>query len=514
MRSIRFTAFFAALALVLAFAGQVEAKKDIALYDGAKKAKYVIFLIGDGLAAPQRTAAEMFLSEKAGKKVEMISNTLPAQGITTTYAADRFITGSAASATALGAGQKTNIGVVGMTPDHKPVKSIAHIAKEKGMKVGIVSSVSIDHATPAAFYAHVPARGQYHYIDHALPESGFDFFGGGGLKDVEGKRSGIEPRGNAMDKIKKAGYKVVTDKDEFMKLTPADGKILAYNAWLQDSGALPYHIDSRPDQDITIGEFTKKAIEMLDNDDKGFFLMVEAGKIDWACHANDATSAIVDTIGFEEAVSQAIDFYNEHPEDTLIVVTGDHECGGLTIGFAGTKYATYPSILGNQKMSYQQFTTKIVKPYKEEHGANANFHEFKDLITENFGLKFMGDAEKDLMVLTDLEKKKLQEAFNRTMGGETEVSDETMTALLYGGYDPVTVQVTHILNNKAGLAWTSYKHTGVPVPTSAMGLGSQTFNGYYDNTDVALKIMAIMGIEPKVHMADAGSEQKTAVAAK
>jgi alkaline phosphatase len=494
---------FKVFAIVLALAAAMlmaagPAAAGTSLYQGTP-AKYVFLFIGDGMGFPQKGAAEQY----AGKRMGFDNFT--AQGVTTTHAADRFITGSAASATALGAGQKTNIGMIGMSPDQKLVKSLAELAKEQGQKVGIVSSVSIDHATPAAFYAHVPSRSQYHYIDHQLAESGFDFFGGGGLKDPQGKRKGIEPKGDALAKAKENGYKVVTDKAEFLNLDQADGKILAYNAWLQDSGALPYAIDTRP-QDITIAEFTAKAIELLDNP-KGFFLMVEGGKIDWACHANDGASAIHDTLAFDEAVAEAVKFYLSNPKDTLIVVTGDHECGGLTLGWAGTKYASNFQVLRNQKASFQKFDSEIMADF------NGDFDAVKPLITEYFGLKFEG-AEDDIMVLKPHEVKQIKAAFKESMAGEKEKSSDPTTYVLYGGYDPLTVKLTHILDQKAGLGWTSYKHTGVPVGTNAMGVGAEVFNGYYDNTDVALKLMSVMGLTPQIHyMAEAEAEEARKIAA-
>jgi alkaline phosphatase len=226
--------------------------------------------------------------------------------------------------------------------------------------------------------------------------------------------------------------------------------------------------------------------------------MVEGGKIDWACHANDATAAVTNTIEFDKTVQKAVDFYNKHPKETLIVVTGDHECGGLTLGFAGTKYQSYFELLSSQNVSFQKFTDEVVAQLKEK---NASFEDAKPLITKHFGLKFSGD-EKDLLALTSYETQQVEEAFARSMKGEEVKSKETNTYILYGGYDPLTVTLTHILNQKAGLGWTSYKHTGVPVSTSAMGLGAEVFNGYYDNTDVALKIMSVMGIAPKVYMAE------------
>ncbi|WP_419788377.1 alkaline phosphatase [Pseudodesulfovibrio sp.] len=463
--------------------GQQEAKAQ-STAKAEKTAKYVFLFIGDGMGLPQRAACAAY----TGKKLTMDS--MPAQGITTTYANDRFITGSAAAATALSSGMKTNINYIGVDPHFKPVKTVAEMAKEQGKKVGIVSSVSIDHATPAAFYAHVKTRKMYHEIDHALANSDFDFFAGGGLKDPTGKKSKA-PLGDAVQKARHNGYKVVTNKKEFMALKPGDGKILAWNEKLPDGKALPYVMDMDTN-DITLPEFTSKAIEMLNND-KGFFLMVEGGKIDWACHANDAAASIRNTMAFDDSIKQALAFYEKHPNDTLIVVTGDHECGGLTLGFAGTKYDSYYNILNGQKVSFQKFTDETLKDFKAKGGT---FEDMKPIITAEFGLKFQGDPKADHLVLADYEVKDLQNAFNRSMTGDKVKGSDY---LLYGEYDPLSVTITHLLNAKAGLGWTSYKHTGVPVSTSAIGVDSALFNGSYDNTDVALKIMSSMGINPKPH---------------
>lgn len=473
IRRLGVKAFF-----VIAFCALFSALSVTASASGSNNAKYVFLFIGDGMGFPQRAATAAFLE----KKLEI--DKLPAQGITTTFANDRFITGSAASATALATGHKTNINYIGVDPEFKILKNIAEMAKDKGMKVGIVSSVSIDHATPAAFYAHVKTRKMYHEIDMALAESGFDLFAGGGLKDPTGKKS-KKPLGDAIEKAKENGYKVVTNKDEFMSLTPNDGKILAWNAWLQDSKALPYVMDMT-EKDITLPEFTEKAIELLDND-KGFFLMVEGGKIDWACHANDATAAILNTKSFDDSVKLALDFYKKHPDDTLIVVTGDHECGGLTLGFAGTKYGSHYAVLGNQKESFQKFTDETLPAFKKQKGG---FEDMKKIITDTFGLKFSGD-KKDPVVLADFEVAELKDAFDRSMNNDWKENKQEY--LIYGGYEPLAVAITHILNQKAGLAWTSYKHTGVPVTTSAIGVDADSFNGSYDNIDVAKKMMSAMG---------------------
>ena len=115
------------------------------------------------------------------------------------------------------------------------------------------------------------------------------------------------------------------------------------------------------------------------------------------------------------------------------------------------------------------------------------------------------------MVLKPFETNQLENAFNQSMAGKENASKDPATKILYGGYDPLTVAITHRLNNKAGLGWTSFKHTGVPVSTSAMGVGAETFNGYYDNTDVAKKIMAVMGIPAQVHLAETAAPLSVAV---
>ncbi|MCB9482276.1 MAG: alkaline phosphatase [Desulfobacteraceae bacterium] len=447
----------------------------------AKQAKYVFLFIGDGMGIPQRAAANQYTGEK------MIIENFPAQGITTTHALDRFITGSAAAATAMSCGKKTKIGFVGVDESMKPLKTIAEIAKEKGMKVGIVSSVSIDHATPAAFYAHVPSRGHYYDIDLALAKSGFDYFAGGTLKDPENKKNTSKNyQGNAWDIAKENGYKITENKKDFSNLSRKDGKVIATNSWIQDSGALPYEMDTTS-EDITLAEFTEKGIELLDNK-KGFFMMVEGGKIDWACHANDAAASIKDTIAFDNAIRKAYEFYKNHKDETLIVVTGDHECGGMTLGFAGTKYGSNYEILSNQKVSFQKFDDDVMKNIKKND--SVSFEDVKPYIERDFGLKFKGDKN-DPMVLKSHEVTELVEAFYRSVSGET--LKDPRDYILYGEYEPLTVKITQILNRKAGIGWTSYQHTGIPVTTSAVGKGYEKFHGSYDNTDIALKIMDAAG---------------------
>lgn len=457
----------------------------------AGEARYVFLFIGDGLGLPQRTAAEQYKGNK------LLMHTFPAQGLTHTEAANRFITGSAAAATAMASGQKTDIGVVGMDPELQPLKTLAEMARDKGMKVGIVSSVSLDHATPAAFYAHVPKRWQYYDIGLALAESGFDYFAGGGFMDPENSSGSSENfRGNVLELAQENGYTLIGSRNEFLALESGAGKVLAVQPGLTQAKALPFALDAGS-QDISLAEFTGKGIELLDNE-QGFFLMVESGKIDWACHANDARTAVQETLALDQAVKEAYDFYKQHPEKTLIVVSGDHECGGLSLGFAGTGYATNLEILKNQNVSYQKFTDQILAGFKEKNPQPA-FAKVKPLINAHFGLQFEADPL-DPMALTSHELIRIIRAFERSLSNDPVVrSKDPELYLLYGGEDPLTVTLTRILNQKAGLAWTTFKHTGGSVVTSALGPGSDKFNGAYANTAIALKIMSAMGFEKQIH---------------
>ena len=225
--------------------------------------------------------------------------------------------------------------------------------------------------------------------------------------------------------------------------------------------------------------------------------MVEGGKIDWACHANDAGASIHDTLAFDKAVNEAVEFYNAHPKETLIIVTGDHECGGMTIGFAGTAYETFFDKIGFQTKSYLEFD-KIVADYKtRKNSSNAALEDLLPAIKTSFGLITSKDpdaASNPGMVLTDYEIQRLRDALKQTMIDPKERKYNDAEKIMYGGYEPLTVTLTHILNNKAGIGWTSYSHTGLPLPVFAKGLGQELFDGYYDNTDIFKKLCTIMKV--------------------
>jgi alkaline phosphatase len=222
-------------------------------------------------------------------------------------------------------------------------------------------------------------------------------------------------------------------------------------------------------------------------------MMVESGKIDWACHANDAASEIRDLLAFDEAIQEAVRFAEAHPEETLIVVTGDHETGGMTIGFASTGYNTAFNILENQKASYIAFD-EIMSDIIAQN-PNLSFRQAMVLVEEYFGLASPGSkASDDALVLSEFEYSRLEKAFKQAMMPESSRESDQLSYQLYGSYNPFSVTLTHILNNKAGIGWTSYAHTGTPVGVYAYGVGAELFAGSYDNTDVYTKLKTLVGI--------------------
>ena len=319
--------------------------------------------------------------------------------------------------------------------------------------------------------------------------SDFDYFAGGGLLKPDGADG---KQKNLYETAKEAGYNVVLTKAEAEKINASSGKTIIIDETLADSDAMSYDMDLE-NGEWALKDYVKKGIEVLNND-KGFFMMVEGGKIDWACHANDAASTISDTLALDEAIQEAVAFYNEHPDETLILVTGDHETGGLTIGFAGTDYDTFLTNLKNQKMSYAKYDSDYVAKYKE------NKTSFEDVLKDVQILFVLvtkenaAQAKDETLVLTDYEYNKLKAAYDKTMAGqEEELSQEEY--VLYGTYEPLTVTLTHMLNNKSGVNFASYAHTGLPVEVFAMGVGQDMFEGYYDNTDIFFNLANITGVK-------------------
>ena len=444
-------------------------------------AKYVFLFIGDGMGDNQIYATELYQASLNGQSTytPLAFSQFPVHSFMTTYSANSLTTDSSASATAMATGNKTNNHMVSIDPVTKvSYETIAEKAKRSGYKVGILSSVTIDHATPSSFYAHQESRNSYDEIALQLPLSNFDYFAGGGVHNIGLKSD----KNSVIHKMNKYGYKYVTTAKEINKLKKGDTKIVAVNPGTYSGKEYYWEIDNKTES-IPLSFFTKKGIELLDNE-KGFFMMVEGGKIDWALHSNDMATSIQETIAFDDAIKEAIKFYNTHKEETLIIVTADHETGGLGLG-NNSKGGLRLGLLQNQKTSPQEFDRNLKELKKQNR--KISFEEVLDSVKINFGL---GDKTKGLE-LSKAETKWLFDAYENEFVELREINPDR-DYLDHFSEKPFTLRVVTILNEKAGIAWTTEGHTGNKVPVKVIGVGQERFTSTIDNTDIAKIIINLM----------------------
>lgn len=460
--------------------------------------KYVFVFIGDGMSYPQIQSAAYYTGKDAAGIVDVVKKSenpsdspemkalsfyqFPIAGSASTYDATSFAPDSASTATSIFTGYKTHSSSINVDITKKiKYRTIAEqLRDQKKYKIGVISTVNLNHATPAATYAHQASRKSNYPIGQELVSSKFEYFAGGALMDPQDKN---KDKTSIYDLAKNAGYKVCFDQKSAAALKNGD-KALVIAETLADSDSMSYDND-RKEGEWALRDYVRKGIEVLDNK-TGFFMMVEGGKVDWACHANDARSSIADTLALSEAVEEAISFYNKHPKETLILVTADHETGGLTIGYAGTDYNLFFRTLDNQKISYAKFDSDYVSAYKKN---GTSFEAVMKDVEKLFGLKMPGadgSNKNGGLVLTDYELSRIKTAYEKTIKNDKNRSQ--MEYDIYGTYEPLTITITHILNAKSGLGWTSNSHTGLPVPVFALGAGQEEFKGFYDNTEIYKKL--------------------------
>ena len=470
--------------------------------------KYVFLFIGDGMSYPQIQSTADYLGALTDEDYWQAQPSLDdnqgaildgpsylnfmnfeAAGSAVTYDSNSFAPDSASTATSIATGYKTYSGSINVdetgTVKYETIAEKLH--EQKGYSVGVITSVNLNHATPAALYAHQASRSSYYEIGLEMIASDFEYFAGGGLLSPTGSEGDQE---DLYALAAEAGYTVTRTQADAEKVGADTEKAILIDEHLADSDAMAYEIDRTEDM-WSLADYVEKGIEVLSDDEDGFFMMCEGGKIDWACHANDAASTIHDTQALADAVQVAIDFAAEHPEETLILVTGDHETGGLTIGFAGTDYDTYLNLLEAQKISFAKYDSDYVSAYKE------NKTSFEDVLADIetlFGLKTQGE-EGDKLVLTPYELSQLKTAYEKSINETATGMDEQQEYVMYGTYEPLTVTITHILNNKSGVSFTSYSHTGLPVAVLAHGVNAEQFNGYYDNTEIFTKLAGMLNVQ-------------------
>lgn len=434
---------------------------------GAQTPKYVFYMIGDGMGINQVYAAQAFNKSFGNGDVNMW--TFPVRSYITTFSANSLVTDSSAAGTALASGVKINNNALGVDPDGNFPTTVAEYAKTKGFGAGVVTSVGVNHATPGAFYGHSASRNSYTEIAEQLIASKIDFAAGATFLTSRG----TTPE-QLIDKAREAGINVFCGKDEYK---PVKGERVIYLSNDLKASALPYAIDHK-EGDTELADFTGAAIDYLySNYRKGFFLMVEGGKIDSACHANDAASTVQEVLDFAKSIDLALDFYRQHPNETLIIVTADHETGGFTMGSG--QYALMPQVLASQKLSKDALGVKIAELRRSKND-NVSWNEVKELFKAELGLW-------DTIPVSKRQEAEFTGVYKTTILDNSAAMDEN----LYSRNDFLTKTAVDYVNRSAMTTFSFGSHSGTPVPLFVIGVKAESFKDCRDNTDVPKTILKL-----------------------
>lgn len=439
--------------------------------------KYIFYYIGDGMGISPLMTAQAYNREvlKNDKPLQMLQ--FPVASFAMTYSANSPVTDSAAAGTALSTGTKTKNSMLGMSPDTVALTSVARQLKDMGYGVGIITSVGLDDATPGAFYAHVANRQMRYDIDIAAAKSGYDFMAGAGLAgftDKSGNPTDVEAvlNENGVQLVRGLDGIQQINSDKVMLLAEADRP--NYN--------IGYTIDSVTGV-LTLPIITQTCLDHLTakTPDK-FFMMVEGGNIDHALHGNDAGAAIKEILNFNEALALAYNFYLKHPDETLILVTADHDTGGMSYVKSRLKLDNSLSIFDYQKVSKEAFSEYCKSLLKDRR--IYKWEDMQEYLEENLGLFTH-------IPVSDEKLEQLKGMFEKTF----EMRNTSDQKTLYASFNSFAVAVFDLINDAAGTIFTTTSHSANPAPVFAVGVGSDKFKQLNNNNELPEILREIVGIE-------------------
>ena len=442
--------------------------------------KYVFYFIGDGMGVNQINVTETYLAALKGKIgfEPLLMSSLPVVGMVNTYSATNGVTDSAAGGTALATGKKTKNGAIGVLKDlETPCYSIAQWAKNSGKAVGVATSVAVTHATPASFFGHQRDRNMYWELGKDLCKSGFDFFGGSDFHKPYTKEG--EP--SLHEQAKAAGYTIVKGYKEYLKSGRQAEKLCLFQSDKANeklsSDQIPYALDQTKD-DLTLEQIVRAGINFLSSKNTdGFFFEVEGGMIDWACHSNDIGNCINEVIDFDKAIKVAYEFYEQHPDETIIVISADHETGGLVMGVG--PYEIHTDLLKYQRKSINELKWILREQYKKA-PKKFTWEAVDKVLKEEMGFGAGID-------LNDKQKERIQ---NRWKEIEKAIKEDKKVNDRIGDLCETT---KHILSEVAHISWASGGHSNGYVPIYAIGPGTEIFQGRIDNIEIAPGMAKIAG---------------------
>ena len=437
--------------------------------------KYVFLFLADGAGIAHMEIARQYSRQIHNEGFVIVDKIIKegAVGLMTTHAADALSTDSAAAATALAVGCKANIAALGVCADGTVPASAMELARQRGMKLALVTNAAVYDASPAAFVCHVPNRRDYAKIVSRYLDLEPDLVLGGGKDQFLPKSQTGSRRGDEIDMVgafEKKGYRHVTNKAELDKT--ARGKVLGLFS-LRD---MSFEIDRDKNNEPSVYDMTRATIRLLnDQNPRGFFAFIESENIDSAGHLSDVTSVIHDYREFDRAVGLAYEFYRKYPRETLIIVTSDHETGGLGFTLALKDPTATPRIqavaTGEDFKKIQAISISLQKA-SQILGQSPTGEAVDKLMNEHFrGFTLAPDVKEAILK---------RHPISRTLF-----------------LDPTATALGAMVANNTQAYWQTSGHTNQPVLVAALGVGSERFKGYYDNADFGKKLKAI--IEGKNH---------------
>lgn len=444
------------------------------------KPKYIFYFIGDGMSFNHVLGTEQYnAAVKGGDKVERLNfSTFESRNFVTNYSASHLVTDSAAAGTALATGCKTANESIGVDVEGRELRNLTDVATEQGYMVGLVTNVGINHATPSAFYGHTADRYGFPKLLDDYIASKVHFIAGSTIMDLKSAPQGADRKpvttAQLAERVRNAGILLTLDVEQAAK---AEGQRVALVANDKENKHVPYTIDREVGDVHTLVNHAKAAIEYLSREAKdGFFLMVEGGKLDYAAHEQDAVTTFYEVNEFAQTVDLALAFAKQHPDETLIVVTADHETGGLSLGW--DKYEIRMNKLTAQKCSALQVTKRMQKMRAE---GKRDWKEYKQLLSDCLGLW-------SHVAITEEEEQLLKSDFYDIF-----LKYGPMVDGLYNKNEYIVYHAVQILNRHASIDWTSMYHTGLYTPIYANGVGESRFLECRDQTDIPKTIATLMG---------------------
>lgn len=441
----------------------------VALGAAAKAPKYIFYYIGDGMGMGPVMAAQNYNRNILGNDKPLNMMQFPVVGWSQTWSANSDITDSAAAGTALSTGSKTKNSMLGMNADTVAVTSVAKILFDEGYGVAVATSVAPDDATPGAFYTHVPNRGMLYEIGCDMAASGYQFVAGAGLRGTmtDGKPNDL------LDRFAAEGVQIVRGPEGIDAIS--SDRVLVLNPEGGSDHNIGYTIDSIAGA-LTLPMIARAALTQLErtSPDK-FFMMIEGGNIDHALHGNDGGAALKEILNFDQALGVAFDFYRQHPDETLIIVTADHDTGGMAIvkergGKGGLANIDY------QKVSKEEFSNFCKAMLKTRN--IFTWDDMKEYLSENLGFFTH-------IPVSEKAEARLKKLFDDTFELRNTADQKT----LYANFNAFAVEVFNMFNDASGLAFTTTSHSGNVVPVFAVGCGADALKGFNNNTDIPVAIL-------------------------